>query len=94
MGNLSSFVEGIIGQLGRSFFLSGFLPMMLLIAVNQYLFFAPPYAAGPVLTLFPTLKDPWLGLFSGEMMTTVVIALALGFAVMPLNSFVTVSYHI
>lgn len=88
MGDLSSFVEGIIGQLGRSFFLVGFVPMLLLVAINQYVFFAPPLAAGPVLNLFPALKDPWLGLFSGEMLSTVVIALALGFVIMPLNTFV------
>jgi hypothetical protein len=89
MGDLSSFVEGIIGQLGRSFFLCGFLLMMLLIAVNQYLFFGPPYAASPAWNLFPTVTEPWLGLFSGPMLTTVVAALVLGFVVMPLNTFIT-----
>jgi hypothetical protein len=88
MGDLSSFVEGIVGQLGRAFFLSGFIPMMIFIAVNQYGYFGPPSVAGPVFTLFPTLKDPWLGLFSGEMFTTVVIALVLAFFIMPLNTFI------
>jgi hypothetical protein len=88
MSDLSSFVEGIIGQLGRSFFVSGFVPMLLLVAVNQYVFFAPPLAAGPVFNLFPAITTPWLGLFSGEMLTTVVAALALGFVVMPLNTFI------
>jgi len=89
MGDLSSFVEGIVGQLGRSFFLNGFLPMLLLVAANQFIILAPPYVAGPLFTLFPTLSAPWLGLFSGEMMTAVVIALVLGFVVMPLGGFIT-----
>jgi hypothetical protein len=62
--------------------------MMLFVTVNQYLYFAPPYAAA-VLNLFPAVTEPWLGLFSGEMLTTVVIALALGFIIMPLNTFIT-----
>jgi len=89
MGNLSDFVEGIVNHLGRSFLLAGFVPMLILVAVNQYVLFAPPLQPdATVLNLFPQVVDPWLGLFSGETLTTIVLALALAFVVVPLNTLV------
>ncbi len=96
MGNLSDFVEGIVSHLGRSFLLAGFIPMLVFVAINQYVFFAMPArapegSAGVIMTawnLFPAVTTPWLGLFSGENLTTIVLALALSFVVVPLNAFV------
>src|SRR5262249_24405772 len=85
MGNLSDFVEGIVNHLGRSFLLTGFVPMLVLVAVNQYVLFN---VDGRVWNLFPSVVEPWLGLLSAEMLTTVVLALALAFVVVPLNSVV------
>jgi len=89
MGNLSDFVEGIVSHLGRSFLLTGFVPMLILVAVNQHVLFAPPFLPdATVWNFFPALTEPWLGLFSPEMLTTIVIALALAFIIVPLNALV------
>jgi hypothetical protein len=89
MDDLTSFVEGMVSHLGRAFFLAGFIPALILIAVNQYLIFSPTYAgADAVWNLFPELGDPWLGLFTGAMLTTVVAALALGLVLVVLNNFI------
>jgi len=90
MDDLSNFVEGLINQLGRSFFFAGFLPIIIGIAINQYIFFAPPYAGAgaEVWNLFPVVTSPLLGLFSGELLTTIVFSLGLALVLVPLNLFI------
>ena len=90
MNDLTNFVEGLINQLGRSFFFAGFLPIIIGVAINQYILFAPPYAGADavVWNLFPTITSPILGLFSGELLTTVVISLGAALALVPLNLYI------
>ncbi|MBN1312524.1 MAG: hypothetical protein JXB30_14005 [Anaerolineae bacterium] len=90
MDDLTNFVEGLINQLGRSFFFAGFLPIIICVAINQYVFFASPYAGADaaVWNLFPMVTSPILGLFSGELLTTIVLSLVLALAFVPLNLFV------
>src|SRR5574341_988557 len=84
MSDFTSFVEGLIGQLGRTFLLAGFVPMLILVGVNQYVFFGPPYAEA-VWNLFPAVSEPWLGVLSGPALTTVIVSLALALVLVPLN---------
>ncbi len=87
MNDLTSFVEGLVSQLGRAFFLAGFLPAVIFVAVNQYVLFSPSYGGtSGVWNFFPEVSSPWLGLFSGEMLTTVVLGLGLGLLLVVLNS--------
>lgn len=90
MNDLTKFAEGLINQLGRSFFFAGLLPIIIGVAINQYVLFAPPYAGAEavVWNLFPAVTSPWLGLFSGELLTTIVLSLALALVLVPLNLFV------
>ena len=88
MDDLSSFVEGIVNQLGQAFLLAGFMPAVIFIAINQYIFFSPAIATGVTDTwnLFPSVGDsPILGLFTGELLTTVAIAFALGLLLVVFN---------
>ncbi len=84
--DLGSVVKGIASQLGLTFLLGGFLPMLVGVAVNQFVIFVPPYAPGP-LNFFPG-SSPVLGAYTGEIATTVVLALGLALGVLPLNLFV------
>ena len=63
MNDITGFVENIADQLGRTFLFTGFLPMIIFVSVNQYVFFAPPYT-GAVFNLFATVPadSPLLGL--------------------------------
>ncbi|MBN1426813.1 MAG: hypothetical protein JXB07_00415 [Anaerolineae bacterium] len=90
MDDLTDFVEGLINQLGRSFFFAGFLPIIVGVAINQYIIFAPPYAGDEAViwNFFPMVTSPWLGLFSGELLTTIVLSLGLALVLIPLNLFV------
>jgi hypothetical protein len=87
--DLSSIVEGIVSQLGRAFFLSGFLPILIGVALNQYFIFAPEYAdVEAVWNIFPAVTTPFLGLVSGEWLTTIVVSLLLSLVLLTLNMFV------
>ncbi len=89
MDDLSSLVEGIISHLGRAFFFSGFMPILILIVVNQHLIFAPNYAGTEeIWNIFPELTQPFLGLVSAEWLTAIVAALLLTLVMLPLNAFV------
>lgn len=90
MNDLTNFVEGLINQLGRSFLFAGLLPVVIGVAINQYILFAPPYAGAEavVWNLFPAVTSPWLGLFSGELLTTIVLSLALALVLVLLNLFI------
>ncbi len=89
MEDLTRFVEGLVTQLGKAFFFAGFLPALILIAANQYLIFGPDYTGTEeIWNLFPDVSSPWLGLFSGEMLTTILLALLLGLVLIALNSFI------
>lgn len=89
MDNLTSLVEGIVSQLGRAFFLRAFLPLLIGVVLNQYIIFAPAYAdVEAVWNLFPAVASPWLGLLSGEMLTTLTVTLLLSLALVPLNMLV------
>lgn len=80
-------VAGIIQELGMTFLLAGFVPMLIGAAVNQYVYFAPPYSAS-TLNLFPAVENPWLGLLNGPMLTTILLAFVLGIALVLLNPFI------
>jgi hypothetical protein len=87
--DVSSLVEGIISRLGLTFLLSGFLPLMVGVAINQYVFFAPAFAeVTSVWNMFPDVVNPWLGVLSGEALTTILLAFALALVLVPLNLFV------
>ena len=87
MDKLSSFVEGLVSHLGKSFFLAGFIPALALVAANQYVIFSPDYSSAKgVWNFFPSLTTPWLNLFTGEMLTTIVLALIIGLVLVVLNS--------
>jgi hypothetical protein len=88
MKDLSSFVEGLVTQLGQAFLLAGFVPALVLIAVNQFVIFGPAYTgAESAWNFFPELTSPWLGLFTGEMLTTIVLALIIGLLFVVMNTF-------
>lgn len=87
MDDLGSFVESLVSQLGRAFFLAGFVPALVFVVINQYVLFGPDYGdASSGLNLFPAVGTPWLGLFSGEMLTSIVLSLMLGLILVVLNS--------
>jgi hypothetical protein len=85
--NFTEGVAGIIEELGLTFVLAGFVPMLIGVAVNQYMYFAPPYTAS-TLNLFPAVVQPWLGLLTGPMLTTILLAFVLGAAIILLNPFI------
>src|SRR5437868_5396869 len=88
MDKLSSFVEGLVSHLGRAYFLAGFMPALVLVAVNQYLIFGPALSGrAEVWNLFPGVTEPVLGLFTGDMLTLVVVSLVIGLVLIVLNSF-------
>ena len=88
--DLSSLVEGIVNQLGLTFFLSGFVPMLVGVTINQYVIFSPAVAGmAAVWNFFPQVAAPWLGLFSGEILTTLMLALGLALVILPFNLFIT-----
>jgi hypothetical protein len=88
MKDLSSFVEGLVTQLGQAFFLAGFIPALVLVAVNQFIIFGPALSgAESAWNFFPELASPWLGLFSGAMLTTIVLALVLGLIFVVMSTF-------
>ncbi len=80
-------VAGIIEELGLTFVLAGFVPVLIGVAVNQYVYLAPPFTAS-TLNLFPAVTDPWLGLLAGPMLTTILLAFVLGIALVLLNPFI------
>lgn len=81
-------VQAIVDELGLTFFLSGFVPALVGVAINQYVLFAPPYTAG-VWNLFPQIADPWLSVVTGPLLTTIVLALVFALVLVPLNLFIT-----
>jgi hypothetical protein len=90
MDDLSSFVEGLVSHLGRAFFLAGFMPALILVAVNQYVIFSPTYTGAEAESgwnFFPELTSPWLNLFTGEMLTTIVLSLVIGLMLVVLSTF-------
>lgn len=88
MDKLSSFVEGLVSHLGRAYLLAGFLPALILVAVNQYLIFG-----AMDWNLFPEVTEPVLGLFTGNILTTVVVSLVVGLMLIVLNSFIIRMYE-
>lgn len=89
MEDVTRFVEGLISQLGKAFFFAGFLPALILVAVNQHFIFGPDYTnAEAVWNLFPEVTTPWLGLFSGPMLTAIMAAVVLGLVLISLNGFI------
>ncbi len=89
MDDLTSLVESVVSHIGRAFFLTGFMPLVVFVAVNQYLIFAPAYSSlGEIWSLFPMVTTPWLGLFSGQLLTTLVVAFLLSLVLVPLNALV------
>lgn len=90
MEDLSLFIKGVISQLGRAFLLSGFLPFLIFVAINQYVIFGPDFSnASEAWNLFPAVTSPFLGLISAEWLTTIALAVALALLVLPLNPFIT-----
>ncbi len=88
--DLSSLVKGIVNQIGLSFFLSGVVPLLVGVTVNQYIIFSPAMAGVDAgWNLFPQVAGPWLGLLSAQMLTTLVLAFGLALALVPLNLFIT-----
>ena len=75
-------VEGAVSQLGLTFFLAGFVPMLIAVAINQYVYFPPGW------DLFPQIVDPALGMFTGTLLTTLALAFALAVVFVPLNLYV------
>lgn len=90
MEDLTSLVKGLVSQFGRSFFLANFLPVLIGVAINQYIIFAPDLSKSEALwNIFTAVSSPWLGVLSGEMLTTITIALLLSLPLSMLNIFVT-----
>ncbi len=90
MEDLTSLVKGLVSQFGRSFFLANFLPVLIGVAINQYIIFAPDLSKTEALwNIFTAVSSPWLGVLSGEMLTTITIALLLSLPLSMLNIFVT-----
>lgn len=79
--NVGEALEGVASQFGLTFFLAGFLPLLAGVVVNQYLLLATPW------DLFPGVTEPLLGIFSGPLLTTLVVAFALALVVIPINPF-------
>jgi hypothetical protein len=89
MDDLSSLIKGIVSQLGQAFFLSGFLPVLIGVAVNQYVIFGPEFGgAEAVWNLFPEVTEPFLGLITAEWLTTISVSLVLALVLLPLNMLV------
>lgn len=81
-------VRAIVDELGLTFFLSGVVPALAGVTINQYVLFAPPYTAG-VWNLFPQVTRPWLGVVTGPLLTTLVLSLTVALLLIPLNLFIT-----
>nr|MBN1229025.1 hypothetical protein [Anaerolineae bacterium] len=85
LDNLTSLIEGAINKLGLTFFLSGWVPMLIGTALNQYVL----VQSGSIWNFFPELDGLWLGLFSGQLLTTILISLGLALLLLPLNTPIT-----
>ncbi|NDJ53302.1 MAG: hypothetical protein GYB68_09495 [Chloroflexi bacterium] len=83
---LSTVIEGFIDQVGRSFFLRGFLPALVIVILNQYILFGPVLSEAAALNFFPGITQPLLDLFTGEVLTTLVLAFIGALLLLPLNT--------
>lgn len=79
--NVGEALEGVASQFGLTFFLAGFLPLLVGVIANQYLLLAAPW------DLFPGVTEPLLGIFSGPLLSTLVVAFALALVIIPINPF-------
>lgn len=87
MDDIRSLAQGLLAQLGQTFLLGGFLPLLVFVAINQYLIFAPEYsAAADTWNLFPGIAEPLLGIFTGELLTTLITPLVLALGLLILNN--------
>ncbi|NDJ36364.1 MAG: hypothetical protein GYB64_17045, partial [Chloroflexi bacterium] len=80
MDDLTGLVEGALGQLGRTYLISGLVPALVGVAAFQYL-----VIVGEPLDLFPALAEPLLGFLDGPLLTTVVLGLVLAFVPLLFN---------
>jgi hypothetical protein len=82
---ISSALKTLFEQLGKSFFISGYLPAALFVALNQYLVFSERFG-GKSIALFAS--DFKLGPFTGDNLVTVILPLFLGMLLLAFNTLI------
>jgi hypothetical protein len=86
MTDLTSLVQGLVSQLGRAFFISGYGPVLIGVAANMYLLFSPSVTGGGPFNLFPQITEPLLGVLDGQLLTLLLVPILLGLIVVALNT--------
>jgi hypothetical protein len=82
---ISSALKTLFEQIGKSFFISGYLPAALFVALNQYLVFSEKFGGRSVLLFAPDFK---LGPFTGDNLATVILPLFLGMLLLAFNTLI------
>lgn len=90
--HLESTLGNLFSHLGRAFFVTAYLPMLLLIAFNQYALFSP-VLGGQKVKLYPEITQPILGFIDNQLLTTLLVPIILGLLVISLNSLIIRVYE-
>jgi len=82
---ISSALKTLFEQLGKAFFISGYLPAALFVALNQYLVFSNRFGGRSLVLFAPDFK---LGPFTGDNLATVILPLFLGMLLLAFNTLI------
>jgi len=82
---ISSALRTLFEQLGKSFFISGYLPAVLFVALNQYLVFSNRFGGRSLVLFGPDFK---LGPFTGDNLATVILPLFLAMLLLAFNTLI------
>ena len=82
---ISSALRTLFEQLGKSFFISGYLPAVLFVALNQYLVFSTRFGGRSLVLFGPDFK---LGPFTGDNLATVILPLFLAMLLLAFNTLI------
>lgn len=82
---ISSALKTLFGQLGKTFFISGYLPAALFVALNQYLVFSNRFGGRSFMLFAPDFK---LGPFTGDNLAAVILPLFLAMLLLAFNTLI------
>jgi hypothetical protein len=82
---ISSALKTLFEQLGKAFFISGYLPAALFVALNQYLVFSDRFGGRSLALFAPDFK---LGPFTGDNLAAVILPLFLAMLLLAFNTLI------
>jgi len=82
---ISSALKTLFGQLGKTFFISGYLPAALFVALNQYLVFSNRFGGRSFMLFAPDFK---LGPFTSGNLAAVILPLFLAMLLLAFNTLI------